>query len=213
VISQFLPHRTLSSSQISAAAEAFAAAQFALAGFDVLERAGRGRPYFDLAVASSDGMLKVSVFASFNGFWDVVDRYLDDSKRSNFSFADYHRAIDLWFENQGSDVTCCLVQFEPVALNRMPRIYLASAREVAAELHDKADQLSRDEIGLMGMDVVHRLEDMPSLWRFSQARLAQILGVPVEAPELVQQFSTTTVCIDCEKSAPSACASCRPLMN
>lgn len=172
--------RKLSSSQISVAAESLVAAQFALSGFDVLEQPGRARPFYDLGVARSGGMMKVSVHASFNGFWDLADRYMDRSLRDRATAEDYHRAIDRWLEHHNSQVKCCLVEFEAAAPNVMPRIYLAGATEVAAAVHEKIDQLTCDELGPHRMDVVHRPQGMPSAWRFSQERIAEMMDQPVE---------------------------------
>jgi hypothetical protein len=172
--------KKLSSSQISIAAEAFAAAQFALSGFDVLEQAGRARSFFDLAVAKSGGMMKVSVHSSFNGFWDLVDRFLNSTQRANITVADYHRAINSWLENQSSRATCCLVQFESIDLHRMPQLYLASPAEVARELHHRIEQLSILDLASFGLDVVHRLEGLPASWKFTQARIAELMELPVE---------------------------------
>jgi hypothetical protein len=205
--------KKLSSSQISVAAEAFATAQFALAGFEMLEQVRRARFYFDLVVARSGGMMKISVYASFNGFWDLVDRYLDASKQTNASAADYHHAISAWLGNQSLRATCCLVQFEPADLHRMPRLYLASPGEVAAHLHDKIDQLSNNELGLIGMDIVHRLEGLPVSWRFSQARIAELMELPAEEAAFVPRFSETNALTDSVKAILSASVNCPPLMN
>ena len=174
------PPRKLSNSQIAIAAESFAAAQFALCGFDVLEQAGRARFFYDLGVATSGGMMKVSIHASFNGFWDLADRYLESSQRRALSAIDYHHAIDQWMEHRSSRVMCCLVEFESAGLDRMPRIYLASAPEVAAAMHRKIDQLACQDLVDLGVDVVHRMQDLPSSWRFSLGRIAELMDSPAE---------------------------------
>ena len=71
------PQVQLSSRQLSAAAENIAAAQFSLYGFDVLEQAGRARFVYDLGVAKSGGMMKVMVHGSLDGFWELVETYLE----------------------------------------------------------------------------------------------------------------------------------------
>jgi len=95
---QASPQPQLSSRQVSAAAENLAAAQFSLYGFDVLEQASRARFVYDLGVAKSGGMMKVTVHGSLDGFWDLVEAYLEQTSSGN---ADYHRAIDRWLENHG----------------------------------------------------------------------------------------------------------------
>lgn len=174
------PMRKLSNSQITVAAESFVAAQFALCGFDVLEQASRARFHFDLGVARSDGMMKVTVHASFNGFWDLLDRYLELPQRKTITANDYHGAIDEWLEQRSARVLCCLVEFDSTNLNVMPRIYLASGQEVAEILHEKIDGLACAELGVEGLDVVHRLQTLPPSWRFSQARIAELMKKPGE---------------------------------
>jgi hypothetical protein len=183
------PHRKLSSSQISVAAESIVTAQFALAGFDVLEQPGRARPFYDLGVARAGGMMKISVHASFNGFWDLADRYMDGTRRDRATADDYHRAIEQWRARHNSQVKCCLVEFERVALNQIPRIYLATAGEVASALHERIDQLTCEELGPLGLDVAHRAQGMPAAWRFSQERIAEVMELPVEQSESMAQRS------------------------
>jgi len=210
--SQTSLRRNLSSSQVSVAAQAFAASQFALSGFDVLEQAGRARFYFDLAVARSGGMMKVSVHASCNGFWDLADRYLDSTRHAHGTAADYHRAIVLWLENHTSRVTYCFVQFEPADLHRMPCIYLASAEEVATHLHERINQISSAESGPIGLEV-HWLEGLPAPWRFSQSRIAELMKMPAEETGFADQSSSPAWCTKCAASQSSACEHCMPMMN
>ncbi|HWG20835.1 MAG TPA: hypothetical protein VG225_09915 [Terracidiphilus sp.] len=172
------PERKLSLRQISAAAENIAAAQFAMCGFDVLPQAGRSRFFYDLGIANSGGMLKVSVHGSLYGFWNLVDPYLDKPARAGGAMPDYHRAIDKWLQRQGAGVTCCLVQFEEADLSRMPRIYLASAAEIAEKLHQSADRLGDsalyEEYEEADGNGLHRVESLPAGWRFSAARVAEL---------------------------------------
>src|SRR4051794_2074537 len=132
------PQPQLSAQQVSAAAENLAAAQFSLYGFDVLEHSGRTRFFYDLRVAKSGGMMKVMVHGSLDGFWELVEPYLDRAPATN---ADYHRAISRWLENHGQGVACCLVKYESADLRQPPRIYLASAAEIAERLPDIVENL------------------------------------------------------------------------
>jgi hypothetical protein len=66
---------TLSTRQLTVAAEDIVAAQFALSGFDVLEQtAGQARSLYDRVVAEARGMMKVTVHGCVYGFRNVVDR-------------------------------------------------------------------------------------------------------------------------------------------
>lgn len=167
--------RKLTSSQVTTAAESIVAAQFALSGFDVLEQPGRACPFYDLGVACTGGMMKIAVHASFNGFWDLADPYMSGSPGNRATAEDYHRAIDQWLGCHSSQVKCCLVEFEAIVLHQLPRLYLATAKEVAEALHEKIDQLACEELGRLGLDVVHRTQALPAAWRFSQERIAQLM--------------------------------------
>jgi hypothetical protein len=205
--------RRLSSRQISAAAENIAAAQFGLYGFDVLEQGVRGRFLYDLGVANADGMLKVTVQGSFRGFWNLVDPYVYKSGQSRTK-ADYHRAIDRWVERQGARVTFCLVQFEFTELCRLPRIYLATAAEIAARLHESVETLGDtalyEEYELEDGNG-HRVETLPARWRFSRERIAELMDAP-EVKALEFRFAEASVCSECLAGA-SACARCLGMIN
>src|SRR5208282_4842664 len=72
---QFLPSiprgtRVLKTSwQVAAAAEAFAAAQFARCGWDVSVQYGANQPGYDLMAVNGERMLKVSLKGSRAGGW------------------------------------------------------------------------------------------------------------------------------------------------
>lgn len=207
------PPRKLSSSQIATAAKSFAAAQFALSGFDVLEQAtSQSRFYYDLCVARTGGMMKVSIHASLNGFWDLVDHYMKSSSASATA-AEYHRAIDHWLEHHSEAVTCCLVEFESNDLRRVPQTYLASPAEVAAKLHEKIDQLSHADFVPRGLDVVHRMETLPQSWLFSQRRISELMDIPAEETSLPQQIAVPLNTGDFGGMIHAVSAKPGPLMN
>ena len=72
---------------VSVAAEAFAAAQFARLGFDVSVQYGANQPENDLIVAREDLLLKISVKGSQDGSWGLTQSYMGKGKK-----ADYHGA-------------------------------------------------------------------------------------------------------------------------
>lgn len=191
--------------QVSVAAQKIAAAQFSLFGFDVLEQVGSARFFYDLGVARSGGMMKVIVHGSLDGFWDLIEPYLD---RSGAQTPNYHRAIDLWLERHSSHIMCCLVQFDSVQFDSaqlssaqpgsaqsgagqsdstevqlMPRIYLASAGEVAERLHQGTDRLIGAPVALRNA-VVDVHESLPARWRFSEERIAALMEDQEEAPRV-----------------------------
>jgi len=191
------PQLQLSSRQLSAAAENIAAAQFSLYGFDVLEQAVQARFVYDLGVAKSGGMMKVMVHGGLDGFWELVEPYLERTPRLTPTKADYHRAIDLWVEHQDSRVACCLVKFESADLLNVPRLYLASAAEVAEKLHEIAENVGAsvlcEEYEMTDAQGERRTQSLPAKWRFSQTRIAELMrrqkGEPVQF-----RFSATAVC-------------------
>jgi hypothetical protein len=124
-------------------------------------------------------MLKLSVYGSLNGFWNLADPFLNLKPRMTAKESDYHRAIDLWLADHNSR-TCCLVQFQAAELNIMPRLYLASAREVAERLHESTEQLGDSVLYEEGWisdsaHASHAMGSLPAAWRFSPARVGELL--------------------------------------
>lgn len=184
------PQPQPSARQVFAAAENLAAAQFSLYGFDVLEHSGRASFVYDLGVAKSGGMMKIMVHGSLDGFWDLVEPFLD---RTPATKADLHRAIRLWLENHGRRVACCLVKFESADLRQAPSIYLASAAEIAERLHDIVENVGVsalcEEYAIVNSCGSRRIESLPEKWRFSQTRIADLMRSPEAAKPLRFRFS------------------------
>ena len=205
------PQEQLSTRQVSAAAENLAAAQFSLFGFDVLEQASRARFVYDLGVARSGGMMKVMVHGSLDGFWDLVEAYLERAPHRNTTTADYHLAITRWVEHHGPRVVCCLVKFDSPDLRQMARIYLASAAEIAEKLHEITDHFGGpalcEEYEVVDIDGARRVESLPEKWRFSQARITELMRSPDSEKPLRFCFSTSAARAEAK---PAACA---PIMN
>src|SRR5215469_15691299 len=119
---------------MSVGATGIAAAQFARCGFDVMIQAGHDKPWYDLVVTKGPNLLKIGVKASEDGRWNLADSYLQRGGYLRGSKADIHRAIGLWVDTHGERTLYCLVQFEGVALNQLPRIYLATPAEIAGRM-------------------------------------------------------------------------------
>jgi hypothetical protein len=193
-----------SSRQLSTAAENVASAQFAMYGFNVLEQGPRARYFHDLGVANSSRMMRVTVYGSFGGFWKLVDLFAGHATQDRTG-AGYHRAIDRWLKRQGRRVTFCLVQFESTDVTCVPRLYLATAAEIAARLHASVEQLGdtalyeqyevEDDRGR------HTVETLPSHWQFSEQRIAELMAN--EARPLVEfKFSEAAACAACAAAKP-----------
>ena len=123
-------NKTVSSYHIGVSAEAFAAAQFARCGFDVSVQYGANQPEYDLMVHHNDKILKISVKGSQDGGWGLTQGY----KKG----CDYHEATAKWLAAHHKKTIFCLVQFQNVRPDEMPRIYLASPREIADMLNASA---------------------------------------------------------------------------
>lgn len=161
--------------QVSVAAEAIAAAQFARCGYDVSIQYGANQPEYDLIVARDDKIVKVSVKGSQDGSWGLTQSYL--------AKADYHGAIDIWLKRHGARTIFCLVQFKGTALHELPRLYLARPSEIAQRLKDSAAGRGETilyehhawESRAVGAGTVERL---PESWRFTAERVAELTLAP-----------------------------------
>jgi hypothetical protein len=206
------PVPTLTYRHLSSAAQNIAAAEFSLHGFDVLEQAGRALHSHDLSVATSSGMMKVIVHGSLDGLWDLVDPYLVESSRPQKS--EYHQAINRW-RDRHNRTTCCLVHFDSLNLVGMPRIYLASAAEVAERLHENVD--ADGEMALRADSRVSGgaccAEGIPRKWKFSQERISELMSAPKGQKPLSFRISAAEGCKDCAESSPAKCSKCLPMMN
>lgn len=209
------PEKKISTRQLSVAAEKIAAAKFALCGFDVQEQDGRTK--FDLGIAKGGGAMRVTVYGSLDGFWDLVGSYLDAASPTT-SREEYHRAIEKWLERHSNSVAYCLVQFESVDLDGMPRIYLATATDIANKLHETADRLGDsalyEQYEVTAPDGSHSVEGLPSRWRFSQARVTELMEQSSSSRKPLEfRFSSAPRCKACEAAQPASCLDCLPMMN
>lgn len=170
-----------SSWHVAVAAEAFTAAQFARCGFDVSVQYGADQPEYDLIVARADHLMKVSVKGSQDGSWGLTQSYLERANRQSGRKADYHGAIDLWLDRHGSRTVFCFVQFQGVNVDQLPRLYLATPKEVAQRLRETArgrgDSILYEEQAwtsrAYGAGTVDKL---PSNWRFSEQRIEELFS-------------------------------------
>ena len=128
---------------MSVGAEGIAAAQFARCGFDVLVQAGRDKPWYDLVVTKAGNLLKVSVKASDNGEWALPSGFIRRVAETNGMRVDCLSAIDMWRSGYGSRTVVCLIQFEGAAIHELPRVYLASPDEIAANMREVAARTGR----------------------------------------------------------------------
>jgi Holliday junction resolvase-like predicted endonuclease len=162
----------MSSWHVGVAAEAIAAAQFARCGYDVSVQYGANQPEYDLIVARGDAILKVSVKGSQDGGWGLTQGH----KKG----ASYHEAADAWAQRHKARTVICFVQFAGVALDQLPRLYLATASEVAAHL--KRQAVGRGDTILFEKHAwrahaagAGTVDEIPDAWRFTAGRVADLL--------------------------------------
>ena len=158
---------------VATAAEAITAAQFARFGYDVSVQYGANQPEYDLMISSPDGrMLKISVKGSADGGWGLTQGMIRE--------ADYHGAADKWLARHKPGTALCLVQFKGVEDDNMPRIYLASPKEIADHLkaarggHGETALKESKTYGPKGIGA-GAVDQIPKDWVMTRERAAQIL--------------------------------------
>ncbi len=168
-----------SSWPISIGAEGIAAAQFARCGFDVLVQSGRDKPWYDFAVTRAGNLIKVSVKASDDGRWNLPQSFARRGPEPGAKNIDCRSAIDFWMDSQGSKTICCMVQFEGVAINQLPRIYLAFPNEIAAEMRIASERTGHCALHELyewtTSDGKLEVGSLPSTWRFSPERIQELI--------------------------------------
>ena len=168
-------NQIFTSYRVGVAAEAFAAAQFARLGYDVSVQYGANQPEYDLMIAKGAHMLKVSVKGSQDASWGLTQSYLTRGK------ADYAEAADKWFARHSARTVLCFVQFKGVEQDSMPRIYIATPKEVITQLKKSA--------GGRGDGVLHEnkkwsdrakgagtVDAIPRSWKLTAARVDKLLA-------------------------------------
>lgn len=157
---------------IGVAAEAIAAARFALEGYDVSVQYGANQPEYDLMVARGQNMLRVSVKGSTTGSWGLTQGLLRNGK--------YHEAIEAWVARHKSGTVFCFVQFKGVDNTQMPRLYLATPHDVGQQLASVASGLGGTilyEHHVWKRPKKHKAieERIPISWTFSGKRIDDLL--------------------------------------
>lgn len=161
-----------SSYHVGVAAEAFATALFARCGFDVSVQYGANQPEYDLIISSGAKLLKVSVKGSKDGGWGLTQSLLRN--------ADYHAAADAWLGRHKPRTVFCLVQFKGVPPDGIPRVYLATPAEIAAQLkaaaNGRGDTILHEQHQWGSRAFAAGTEErIPEHWRFSVERLIELV--------------------------------------
>lgn len=164
----------ITSWHVGIAAEAFVAGLFARCGYDVSVQYGANQPEYDLIVVKGDKMLKVSVKGSQDGGWGLTQSY----KKG----VTYREATDRWLLRHHKGTVMCFVQFENVALDELPRVYLATPSEVAEVLNNSAggrgDTILYEQ-HIWGERAAGRgtTDKIPEHWRFSTERIIELFDI------------------------------------
>lgn len=157
---------------VGVAAEAVAAAQFARCGITVSVQYGADQPEYDLVAVDGDKLLKISVKGSKDGGWGLTQSY--KKGRS------YHEAIDVWLAAHGKKTIFCLVQFKDVEFGDMPRMYLATPKEIADALHrakgGNGDTILEEYKEWTDKSIAAGVVDkIPEEWLFTEERAQKML--------------------------------------
>jgi hypothetical protein len=165
---------------ITVGAAGIAAAQFARCGFDVMIQAGPDKPWYDMVVTKAGNLLKIGVKASEDGRWRLAESYLLRAVHANTKKPDIPHAIRMWLDTHGERTVYCLVQFEGVSLNQLPRIYLATPGEIARRMREGAERtgepILREQYDWTSPETgMTAIEALPSSWLFSMERIHELL--------------------------------------
>ena len=99
----------------------------------------------------------------------------------------------------------------------MPRLYLASAEEVAEKLHEVTEQVGAtvlcEQYETTDAHGAQQTRSLPANWRFSQARIAELMRRPEGEKRLEFLFSTAARCVAGPDPRPSTRLECRPMVN
>ncbi len=161
----------MNSWQVATAGEAFAAAQFARLGWDVSVQYGANQPEYDLVASNGERMLKVSVKGSQDGGWGLTQSYCKN--------ADYHGAADAWLSRHSAKTVLCLVQLKGIGDRELPRMYLATPREICdwlkAAAGGRGDTILYEQHTWGPRSQASGTTDaIPDSWIFTAERLEQI---------------------------------------
>ncbi|NJK90390.1 MAG: hypothetical protein HC904_00285 [Blastochloris sp.] len=155
---------------VAVSAEAYAAASFARAGYEVSVQYGANQPGYDLVAVKDSRILKVSVKGSQDGGWALLAKY---KKGRNWI-----ETAKEWLTNQPEEVVMFFVQFKDVEFASPPRMYLARAKEVA-------DHLLKGRSGNVSTCLLENYsykkgvgkgttDKMPDSWICSEKRINQV---------------------------------------
>lgn len=157
--------------QVATAAEAFCAAQFARCGWDVSVQYGANQPEYDIVAVNGDHLLKISVKGSQDGGWGLTQSFIEN--------ADYQGAADKWLSRHGKRTLFCFVQFKNTSVAELPRMYLATPREIADWLKKAAKGrgdgiLYEKHVWTSKGCGAGTIDAIPDAWKLTEKRIADL---------------------------------------
>jgi Holliday junction resolvase-like predicted endonuclease len=160
-----------SSWQVSIAAESAVAMVLARSGWNVSVQYGANQPEYDLLAEQNGSVLRISVKGSQDGSWGLTQSLLAN--------ANYQAAADAWLARHSARTIYAFAQFKCVSVVSAPRIYFASAAEVAERLKQTAKGrgdtiLYEKKIWGGRAFAAGTVDEIPNTWVFSSERILQL---------------------------------------
>jgi Holliday junction resolvase-like predicted endonuclease len=158
-----------SSRNVGIASEAYAAAVLAQADYNVSIQYGPNQVGYDLIAEKNGKTACISVKGNKDGGWPLTASYKGMSPKDK---------ARIWLEDHRG-LIFFLVQFKSVRLGEMPRIYVANAQELHAQIIAQKSGhgdtvLKEKHIWRSGM-AEGTTDEIPSAWKLSPQRLIETL--------------------------------------
>ena len=174
------------------AARSIAAAQFARCGWDVSVLYGASKPEYDFVVVKGGCVLKIIVKGSQDGYWWLA--------QAHYAGMNSYEHIDAWAKKQGKSIIFCFVQFKDCDVDVLPRLYLATVKEIVGRLKDTQKGQGHTilyENHTWGSKTMAcppgTVDKIPDEWRFSESRIQELYQrVQNETPRAVADARGTS---------------------
>jgi hypothetical protein len=126
--------------------------------------------------------MKVSVKGSRDWGWGLTQGFLAKAAKTSDKKTNYQGAIDLWLATHGLRTVLCLVQFGGTQLYEMPRMYLATPKEIAMVLRaaksGRGEAVLNEDWTLTKGPFAGTTEKLPTEWKFTGQRIESLLIDP-----------------------------------
>ncbi len=158
---------------VGVAAEAIVAYLFARYGYDVSVQYGANQPEYDLIISHSDNLLRISVKGTQEHGWGLCQNFLKEKDST------YHSAIEDWLRKHNTKTILCFVSFHKIKPLEMPKIYLATPKEVAERLHSSRNGegstiLYENKEWTKRAKSSGSIDAIPKSWYFNEERIEEL---------------------------------------